>query len=327
MEDTGVERRAARSRKWLIWTLRIAGTTAGVAYIASIVDPEELWGAARAMSPWAFAAACGLSCLNLVVGAVRWRVLLAAYGAPRRPSILRLTQVYWVGFFYNNFLPGGLGGDLVRGIVTRQSFGSRGAAASMTVVLVERALGLTGLLLVVSATYLWRPLAGTEHVLPYSAAGLAMAAAGIGAVAAGRRIAPRLPGRLGELAASLPEIERGIPFVGALALSLVTQTVVALTGWAILSDVTGGAVTLGDALVLVPLAMASVYFPLSVGGAGVRELAFVALGTTALGLAEEPMVAASLLLWATQLAVAALGGVIQLVAPLSDEASGEPETE
>ena len=309
------------TRKWLMWALRIGGTALGFGYIASIVKPGELWSALTHVSPWAFAAACGLSVLNLVIGALRWRLLLAAYGAPRRPSLARLTHVYWVGFFYNNYLPGGLGGDLVRGIVTRQSFGDRGTAASMTVVLVERALGLCGLLLVVSATSLWRPLAGTDDVLPYSAAGLAIAAAGIASVAAGRRLAPHLPGRIGAVAASLPVIERWAPFGGALGISLLTQTVVALTGWVLLTSVTGGAVTIRDALVLVPLAMAAVYFPLSVGGAGVRELAFVALGTTALGLPEAQMVAASLLLWTTQLTVAAIGGVGQLVAPLSEERS------
>src|SRR5690606_34399647 len=143
-----------------------------------------------------FAGASALTGANLFVGALRWRVLLAAYGAPRRPSVLRLAHVYWVGFFYNNYLPGGLGGDVVRGIVTRQSFGERGTAASLTVVVVERALGLSGLLLLVSATYLARPLPGTEGVLPYSALGLVLAAAGVGAVALGRRLAPRLPGRL-----------------------------------------------------------------------------------------------------------------------------------
>jgi uncharacterized membrane protein YbhN (UPF0104 family) len=313
-EDSG-----SSSRRWLWWALKLGGTLAGFGYVVWKVDFSDLWGAMRHISPWAFAAACGVSVLNLVVGAARWRVLLAAYGAPKRPSILRLAHVYWVGFFYNNFVPGGLGGDLVRGIVTRQSFGERGATASMTVVLVERALGLSGLLLLVTATYLWRPLPGTEGVLPYSALGLALAAGGVASVAAGRRLAPHLPGKLGEIAASLPEIERPGPFAGALGMSLGTQGLVAVTGWLIFASVTGGEVTLADALVLVPLGMAAVYFPLSVGGAGARELAFVALGTAALGMEEADALAGSLLLWMSQLSVAAVGGLLQLVAPLSEE--------
>ena len=304
------------------WVLRIGGTGAAFAYIASIVDLEDLKNAIFNVAPWAFLAACATTGVNLFVGAARWRILLAAYGAPNRPSIPFLARVYLVGFFYNNFLPGGVGGDVVRGIVTRRSFGARGATASMTVVLVERALGLSGLLLLVSgATILW-PLRNTSSVLPFAAIGLVIAACGVASVAAGRRLAPLLPGRLGMIAASLPVIERFGPFFGALAISLVTQGLVALSGWFLLSSVTDGAVSLTDAFVLVPLAMAAAYFPLSVGGAGVREGAFVAIGTAALGMTRADALAASVALWMTQLAVSSLGGIWQLVSPIPGDTDG-----
>src|SRR5690606_17954291 len=120
--------------------------------------------------------------------------------------------------------------------------------------------------------------------------------------------------------ASLPSIERPLPFGAALSMSLVTQGLIALTGWVVMASVTGGRVTIGDALVLVPLAMASAYFPFSVGGSGVREAAFVELGTRALGMSEADALAASLLLFLTQLLIGGAGGVVQLVAPL-DRAS------
>ena len=316
---SGDPRPGGQLKKWLWRGLRFGGTAAAFAYILSIVDPDELGGAFARVSGWAFLAACATTFANLWVGAIRWRMLLAAYGSPRRPSLARLTHVYWVGFFYNNYVPGGVGGDVVRGVVTRQSFGERGTTASMTVVLVERALGLSGLLLLVSGANLLRPLPGTEDVLFLSALGLMAAAAGIGFVALSRRIAPRLPGKLGALAASIPVIERPLPFAGALGVSLGTQGLVALTGWFLLASVTGGAVTLGDAFVVVPLAMAATYIPFSIGGAGFREGAFVYFCATYLGVAEADAVAASLLIWGTQLAVSGLGGLSQLVVPLSPE--------
>lgn len=316
---TAHEATGSPSRRWVWWALRLGGTLAGFGYVLWLVDVDDLWGALSRVSPWAFVASCAVTGVNLAIGAARWSLLLSAYGAPKRPSILRLTHVYWVGFFYNNFVPGGLGGDLVRGIVTRQSFGERGTTASMTVVLVERALGLCGLLLLVTATYLWRPLPDTEGVLPFSALGLALAGAGVASVAAGRRFASVLPGRLGSFAAALPAIERPAPFAAALTISLVTQALVAVTGWILIASISHGAVTLPDALLLVPLAMATAYFPLSVGGAGAREAAFVALGTAAFGMTEADALAASLLLWMSQLAVAGLGGIAQLAAPLTAE--------
>lgn len=308
-----------------MWALKIGGTLAGLGYVLWKVDFGEVTQVIVRVSPYAFLAACALTGANLIVGALRWRILLAAYGAPHRPPLLHLARVYLVGFFYNNYLPGGLGGDFVRAIVTRASFGAQGAAtqttASMTVVFVERVLGLAGLLLLVSGAYLVRPLPGTEGVLPISGLFLLGAVAAVALLALSRRIAPVLPGRLGSIAAALPALERPLPFVGALGLSLCTQAVVALTGWVLMVSITRGAVTLGDALVLVPLAMASAYFPFSVGGSGVREAAFVALGTRALGMSEADALASSLLLWISQLAVGGLGGIAQLVAPLSGEAS------
>lgn len=309
----------SRLRRRLLWALKVGGTLAGFAYVATLVEPAELAHAVANVSPYALLAACAITCVNLAVGAGRWRILLAAYGALRPPSVSRLMRAYFIGFFYNNYLPGGLGGDVVRGVLTRASFGERGTTASMTVVLVERVLGLSGLLVIVSATSLVRPLPGTERVLPVSGLLLAAAVAAVVGIAAGRRIAPHLPGPIGRTAASLPAIERFGAFFSALLVSFVTQALVALTGWVLMASVTGGAVGVGDALVLVPLAMATAYFPLSVGGAGAREAAFVALGVSTLGMSQADALASSLLLWSTQLAVAALGGLIQLVAPVEAE--------
>lgn len=307
-----------RWRRWLWLALRLAGTAAGFGYVATLVDPSEVGDAFGRASLLALGGAALVTAINIGVGALRWRVLLAAYGAPRRPALSRLYHAYMVGFFYNNYLPGGLGGDVVRGVVTRQSFGERGTTASLAVVLVERALGLSGLLLLVTATYLVRPIAGTQGVLPWSALGLGLAAGGIVGLAAGRRLGGVLPGRLGTIAASLPAIERFGPFFLALGLSLVTQSLVSLTGYLVVHTV-HPAFELGDAMVIVPLAMAASFFPLTVGGAGVREAAFVELGTRALGMAHSDAVAASLLMWLTQLAVAGIGGLLQLVTPFRAE--------
>lgn len=309
-------RQSSRARTALVWGLRLAGTALGFGYIAYVVDGPALVSGLAKVSALAFAGACAATALNLCVGAARWRVLLAAYGAPNQPPLSLLVRAYFIGFFYNNYLPGGLGGDLVRGVVTRRSFGDGGTAASVTVVLVERALGLAGLLLLVSVTYLVRPLEGAEGVLPWSALGLALAAAGVASVAAGRRLSGVVPGRVGVVLASLPVIERFGPFAGALAISLATQGLVAVTGWCILYSVSGGAVGLVDAMVLVPLGAAAAFFPFSVGGAGVREMAFVGLFVAALGMSESDAVAVSLAMWASQLAIGAVGGLVQLFAPV-----------
>jgi uncharacterized membrane protein len=65
-----------------------------------------------------------------------------------------------------------------------------------------------------------------------------------------------------------------------------------------------------------PLIGASAFFPLTISGAGVREFAFAALYHL-VGVPEATAYAASLSYWAAQLAVAAVGGILTLVTPIS----------
>ena len=315
-----------RWKSWLAWGVKIAVTVGAFIYIGSIVELDELTASLSRVSALAMLGACAASVINICVGAVRWRYLLSAYGAPSRPPLRRMIRLYWVGLFYNTYLPGGVGGDVVRGVVTRDSFGEAGAASSVTVVFVERVLGLTGLLLLVATTYLIRPLEGTDGILPFCLLGLVMAGAAVSAVAAARRIAPRLPGPLGRFAARLPAIVDHGPFSLALLLSLLTQALAAVTGWCFLASISDGAITLPDALVVVPLGMAAAFFPLSIGGAGVREGAFIWLCTSAFSMSRSDALAVSLLIWVSQLLVALPGGLAQLIAPLSVPSTSDAPT-
>ena len=105
----------------------------------------------------------------------RWNRLLRAQHIEVDPR--KLTESIWVSMFFNNFLPSNIGGDVVRIADTAPAAGSKTLAT--TVVLVDRALGLTALLLVAAvgafAAWLWRDLR------PRCALGLAGSAAGVGA--------------------------------------------------------------------------------------------------------------------------------------------------
>jgi uncharacterized membrane protein YbhN (UPF0104 family) len=257
--------------------------------------------------------------VNLVIGAFRWRVLLSAYGAAAIPSFGRLVHAYYVGFFYNTYFPGGVGGDVVRGVLTRRAFGEAGATSSVAVVFVERILGLGGLLLLVAGSTLAAPRPGTEAVLPAAGLGLLAAGAVIGAIAGGRRLGgiAALPERIAGFLRGLPALERPVAFALALALSLVTHSFVALTGWCVLVGLHPDVGFL-DAVIVVPLSMATAFLPVSVGGLGVREAAFERLATGLLGVSTPDAVAAALLIDLTQFLVAGAGGLLALL-PAKDE--------
>jgi uncharacterized membrane protein YbhN (UPF0104 family) len=91
-----------RMPRWLGTVLRLAGTAAGLAWIATRVDLDDAGRALGRVPAATFALAAALIAANVVVAALRWRVLLHAYGASRVPAFRRLTYLYFVAFFYNN---------------------------------------------------------------------------------------------------------------------------------------------------------------------------------------------------------------------------------
>ena len=189
------------------WILRWGGTAAGIGYIAHVIDLDEARRAFARISLGALAIAIALVALNVVAGAARWRVLLAAYGADTRPSLARATKLYFISFFYNNYLPGAVAGDVVRGVVTREVFGDRGATAGLAVVLVERALGLFGVFLLLAIGLATAGAAiDTGSLWLWSALGIAGSLALVLALPFARRLAPLLPGRIRAVAERVPAL-------------------------------------------------------------------------------------------------------------------------
>jgi len=298
-------------KKWG-WLLRWLGTAAGIAYIATLIDPHEVKDAFGRLSIGALLAAIAFVGLNVVAGAERWRALLSAYGALSRPSLMRATQLYFISFFYNNYLPGAVAGDVVRGVVTSDVFGERGATAGLAVVLVERALGLFGVFLLLAIGLV---TAGgsldTGSLWLWSGLGIGGSFALVLMLPFSRRLARFLPGALRRTAEKVPALSSTGAFVYAAVLSIATQVLVALAGWVLLRAIEPR-VDLGSSLLIVPLAAATTFLPITVGGAGAREAVYVTLGASLFHMAKSDALAASLALWLAHLVNGAIGGVIQL---------------
>jgi uncharacterized membrane protein YbhN (UPF0104 family) len=295
------------------WLVRWLGTAAGIAYVATLIDLDEVAAAAAKISVGAWLAAIALVGLNVVIGAARWRSVLAAYGALARPDLWRATQLYFVAFFYNNYLPGAVTGDVVRGVVARDVFGERGATAGLAVVLVERALGLLGVFLMLAiGVAAARDALDTGSLGVWCALGIAGSLALVLALPFARRLAPLLPRQLRTIAERVPALASPGAFVGAAVQSVLTQVCIALAGYVLLHAIEPR-VDLGASLLIVPLAAATTFLPITVGGAGAREAVYVTLGASLFHMARADALAASLALWLAHLINGAIGGVIQLV--------------
>jgi uncharacterized membrane protein YbhN (UPF0104 family) len=144
----------------------------------------------------------------------------------------------------------------------------------------------------------------------WTAIGIGGSAAVVAAIPFARRLAPLLPHRLGGLAGKLPQLHAARPFVAAAGLSLVTQACITVAGWLLLASL--APISFSDSLLVVPLASATAFLPITVGGTGAREAVYVALCGRLFHMPEADALAASLALWLSTLIVAGVGGVAQL---------------
>lgn len=89
--------------------------------------------------------------LVLVCGAFRWQLLMRVQGISL--SWFRVWQLVMIGMFYNLFLPGGTGGDLVK-IFYAVREAPRSKSAVFLSVVVDRLAGMFALILVSSGVFL-----------------------------------------------------------------------------------------------------------------------------------------------------------------------------
>jgi uncharacterized membrane protein YbhN (UPF0104 family) len=309
----------AVSRRRLLVVLRWVVTLAAIAWVLLRADLAAVGSSLASLSLLGVVASTAVTALILVGMALRWRLLLQAYGSTHPPGLPWLLQLTFIGFFFNTCLPGGLGGDVVRGVASRKAYGQHGLTRGLAVVFIDRVLGVVGLLAVASVSALLVPLPGVE-VLPYVATGLLVVLIAIlGGLALVPRIHPRLPPLLRRVVPHLPAPVSATPLLLSLGLAVATHLGVAISGHLILMSLVPD-LPFTTSLVLIPVAMATQMLPITVGGAGAREAAFVALYAL-VGVPSEAALAASLALFGTYLALAAIGAALPMPAAEDDATS------
>lgn len=293
--------------------LRMLLPAAVFVWLLRAVPIDQLGRSIAQVSPWAFAAAVAVAVGVLGVAGLRWRVLFGACGIRTVIPLAPLCRLHAVGLFYNSYLPGGVGGEFVRALATRGLVGSRGLPGALAIVLLERVLGLSGLLLLVSISAWSFPL-GVPNVRFWMTVGGVLALTGVLALIFGSRLTPWLPKPLRRFAEALPTVHSFPRLQLALLLSVVTQSSVIIVGHVVISAI-DPQVRLAQSAVIMPLVGASQYFPLTIGGAGVREAAFVAFYGLS-GVSPSDALAASLVYAAANYTAAALGGLLHAFVPL-----------
>jgi uncharacterized protein (TIRG00374 family) len=277
--------RGVRRRHALLVGFKIVISAGLLAILLRRADLSGIAEGLRRAAPIWIAAALGLYLLMLAISAWRWQRLLAAQAVAL--PVKRLFESFLVATFFNNFLPSNVGGDVVRIADTARPAGSKTLAT--TVILLDRGVGLLGLVLVaavgaslargsataagpVGATTLWASLvAGTALSLPFIFAPQLIHVL-MGPV---RRLHPEwIDERLERLTAALIRFrESPSAMVACFAGAVVVQVTLVIFYWALARSL---AIPIGlpQLALLVPVSFLVQMVPISINGFGVREATF-----------------------------------------------------
>jgi uncharacterized protein (TIRG00374 family) len=106
--------------------------------------PQDLWHTLYLIHPWALLLSLLLVGLALWIGVVRWRIVLEAQGL--HLPLGRATRISFVAQFFNSFLLGSTGGDLIKAYYAARETHHKKTEA-VTTVFVDRLVGLWAMLL------------------------------------------------------------------------------------------------------------------------------------------------------------------------------------
>jgi len=308
--------------KALLFVLKMAVSFALFAYVVAKVSPGNVWTTMRLADPFLLGSAAGLFLFSSLVGSWLWGRLLRAQGVmiPWRKA----AAYYFVGLFFNNFLPSNVGGDIAR-ISDAAKYSDR-VSPVFSATLMDRLIGVLaiGLLALVASL----AAAPNVHFVGIYAA---LAVIFVGALVAflsvfSRRVltafewpfrAVGLPSVADSIGRMLDDLHGFRSEGGALLAAFLASTIVQisriyvhyLVGLAL-----GVRIAAGYYFIFVPVLAALVSLPISLNGLGIREGAAVVLFQMA-GLTREQSFTIPFLTYVVSVAVSLLGGLIFVSRP------------
>ncbi len=273
---------------WLLYRSDLAKVTEGFRRI-----PISTWGSTFSMY-----------LASQLVSSYRWRLLARALGFPGR--WIRYVQYYFVGMYFNLFLPTGVGGDLLKAMYLIRERPAK-LAATLSI-LMDRITGLAAMFLLGGISVILVPGMMPPHFSWMLKCAFAAILTGIPLFFLSSRFIQRLwPWAKERFETIFLLGRRPAVCLGALSLSLVVQGLCM-----------GIIAILAHALELpphplfyfaaFPLVALMILLPVSFNGIGVREGGFIYfLGLK--GVASEQALCLSLGFFAIQVAAGLLGGI------------------
>lgn len=242
---------------------------------------------------WSWAICIALLIAQAAASAIRWRLLLKIKSNAPLPatSMIKLT---WIGLFFNSVLPGAVTGDLIKLVYARDLDRKLDRTFLVTSALMDRILGLIGLLFLLGifsiANYSELALHGQKMraILHFNFLLFAGVLSFLGLLFLPEKVTLPLRNWLERLPMLGPRIKKTLDqvwLIGAnkktivvcLFISLVLQFSNVLGFWAITEPFYGKELSLMQIFTFVPLGQMAVAVPISPAGLGVGHVIFETL--------------------------------------------------
>ena len=278
----------SKSRLWLLFKVSVSFGL--LAYLVWIIDWDQIAVTLAKTDLWLVLVSPLFWFVTLSAGALRWRLFLADKGVHFK--FRQALTGYFIGSFYDVFLPGVTGGDAVRaGYCVARTKCSIGT--SVASVIAERITGVLALIIFLASVMVFRPAIFEQIKIQINLADLLPFVLAISVLA------------LLVATAAIWVQKRGLT---------TSQDGFLLRLWTRIRGL-GISVPAYVFFAVAPLVYIATMLPISLGGLGLREGSFVYL-LSLFGVHSSSAIMLALLIYLNQVILAVSGGVIQLFSAL-----------
>ncbi|NWF52928.1 MAG: flippase-like domain-containing protein [Nitrospirae bacterium] len=289
---------ALKANRLLLFILKFSVSLVLIYIVLSKTGPELVYSTMKNMNPLAFISALILYLFAQFISTLRWRLLIS-----ENIGIRKLFSIYLIGSFFNNLLPGLIGGDAVKGFYLYKTIGK--GNLSFASIFMDRYIGFSTLILICMAAYPfgYSYLKGSSLIWTFPIIVLMFVTASLFffGLHVGRRIM-----FLSEIYSYFYSYrEKKLLILKTLLLSLIIQISGILSVYILAIGLSKNIPFLA-CLMFLPLIIMFTAIPISISGVGVREGAFI-LFFGLIGIKSDVAIAISLSWFLTGVTVNLLG--------------------
>lgn len=282
--------------KSLSLAVRLLVTAGTIWYLLSIVDIDALGREFTRISLPEASLGIAIIALQPLFSAVRWKIVFSALNSIL--SLKKLVRITYIALFFNQILPAGVGGDVIRVVLARAEGSTLRDAISSTVL--DRIFMLLVLITMFGLSQAFFSF-GLELPRSYSILiGVLTVTLIAVLVVIALEIAPiwRLPiPFIGKLEGPANQARKILMNPKTLSLTVIISAISHINIMVCVyffMIALGADVTIGQILMLMPIVLLAAVIPVSFGGWGVREAMMITVFAQ-LGIPDETSLSASLL--------------------------------